>query len=73
MFIELRLGPVETDIVCFNIEVVMEQENKSLIIRRIFKEHNNVMTTAELSNNKIFYADIQNAPCFRRVHSIELT
>ncbi len=38
----------------------MKQENKSFTIRRIFKEHNNVMTTAELSNNKIFYADIQN-------------
>ena len=38
----------------------MEQENKNNAIRRLFKEHNNVMTTAELSNNKIYYADIQN-------------
>ena len=38
----------------------MEQENKNNAIRRLFKEHNNVMTTAELSSNKIYYADIQN-------------
>lgn len=38
----------------------MEQENKNNAIRHLFKEHNNVMTTAELSNNKIYYADIQN-------------
>ena len=38
----------------------MEQENKNFTIRRIFKEHNNIMTTAELIGNKIFYADIQN-------------
>ena len=38
----------------------MGQENKNNAIHRLFKKHNNVMTTAELSSNKIYYADIQN-------------
>ena len=33
--------------------------NELEALRKLFKEHNYVMTTAELTKSKLYYADIQ--------------